>query len=233
MKVVMTEELQVNTQIPNRYHDAKRTVKHYFYLSMITRLVHHPLSSLRDDTSVLIEVKMGDPELDKLIHDIVVYGLLILVVVMIVRDIMYTTLLELERTHGFPMVVRDVFSQSWYLILGRDADSIGSHIYKAKPLGVNEFKTKVGSPEMLLYGGYHKWEFMGKADLSSDGISPEEQKRISLLRRKQTNERLANELKRGKANKRKVVSKEEFNLKRLNPNSQNKVIPFRKKEDKQ
>lgn len=142
---------------------------------------------------------------------------------------MYSTLLELERTHGFPMVVRDVFSHSWYLVIGRDEEALGSAVYRAKMLSPNKYKPEPGTGTALIYGGYSKWVFIAKGELEvrEGEISPEEQKRIRDLERKRTNERIANELRRGKR------QKEQANAKKLNAGKQSKVIPFRKKEDKQ
>ncbi len=141
---------------------------------------------------------------------------------------MYSTLLELERTHGCPMVVRDAFSHSWYLIVGKDEESSHGFIYKAKPLRPNQHKPEPGTGTQLIYGGYNKWVFITKPepDLRENEISPEEQKRLRELERKRTNERITNELRRGKR------QKEQANAKKLNAGKESKVIPFRKKEDK-
>ena len=139
---------------------------------------------------------------------------------------MYSTLLELERTHGCPMVVRDAFSHSWFLILGKDEESSHGFIYKAKPLSPNQYKPQVGVGTQLIYGGYNKWVYIAKPEtINENEISPEDQKRIREMERKKSNERITNELRRGKR------QKEQANAKKLNAGKESKVIPFKKKEE--
>lgn len=140
---------------------------------------------------------------------------------------MYSTLLELERTHGCPMVVRDAFTHSWYLVIGVDEDSQGGFIYKAKILQPNQYRAAAGTSINLIYGGYSKWVYIGKPESThNDGeISPEEQKRIKEAERKRNNDRLTRELRREK--KVKQESEQRKTMSRLKSHSQNKVIPFR------
>ena len=142
---------------------------------------------------------------------------------------MYSTLLELERTHKCPMVVRDAFTHSWYLVIGQDAESRGGFIYKAKLLQPNQYKADAGVGVQLIYGGYAKWVYVGAPE-KEDGISPEEQKRITQTERKRNNRRIADELRRG-AKKKKLDYKAK-NIQRLKATGE-KVIPFRKKETKE
>lgn len=140
---------------------------------------------------------------------------------------MYSTLLELERTHGCPMVVRDAFSHSWFLILGKDEESNHGFIYKAKPLNPNQYKPQAGVGTQLIYGGYNKWVFIAKPEATTNDneISPENQKRIREMERKRSNERITAELRRGKR------QKEQANAKKLNAGKESKVIPFKRKEE--
>lgn len=140
---------------------------------------------------------------------------------------MYSTLLELERTHGCPMVVRDAFSHSWYLVLGPDPDSAGGFIYQAKLLEPNQYRPKPGVSISLIYGGYSKWVYIAKPETTlSDGeISPEEQKRIKEAERKRNNDRITRDLRREHKVKRESEQRKAIN--KLKSHSQNKVIPFR------
>lgn len=140
---------------------------------------------------------------------------------------MYSTLLELERTHKCPMVVRDAFTHSWYLVLSKDDEAPQGFIYKAKPLRPNEYKAERGAGTQLIYGGYNKWIYIGKPESINEGeISPEEQKRLRELERKRSNEKISDELRRGKR------KKEQTETKKLNAGKEFKVLPFKKKEDK-
>jgi hypothetical protein len=127
------------------------------------------------------------------------------------------------------MVVRDAFTHSWFLILGQDTESVGGFVYKAKLLKPNQYKADYGVGVQLVYGGYAKWVYVGPAE-KEDGISPEEQKRITETERKRSNKRIADELRRGA--KKKKLDYRDRNIQRLKDTGEaNKVIPFKKKEE--
>lgn len=140
---------------------------------------------------------------------------------------MYSTLIELERIHGCPMVVRDAFTHSWYLVLGLDEESSGGFIYRAKLLEPNQYRPKPGVGVNLIYGGYSKWVYIAKPESTQNEgeISPEEQKRIKEAERKRNNDRITRDLRREHKVKRESEQRKTMN--KLKGHSQNKVIPFR------
>lgn len=140
---------------------------------------------------------------------------------------MYSTLIELERTHGCPMVVRDAFTHSWYLVLGLDEESTGGFVYKAKLLEPNQYQAKPGTGTNLIYGGYSKWVYIGKPEVThnQNEITPEEQKRIKEAERKRNNDRITKDLRRDHRIKRE--SEQRKSMSKLKGHSQSKVIPFR------
>jgi hypothetical protein len=127
------------------------------------------------------------------------------------------------------MVVRDAFSHSWYLVVGPDEESLGSFIYKVKPLSPNQHQPAPGAGTQLIYGGYTKWIFIAKPEVpeNPNEISPEEQKRIREAERKRSNERIARELRRDKQ------AKKASQTPRTNAGKTvGKLVPFRRKDDK-
>lgn len=103
------------------------------------------------------------------------------------------TLLQLERTHGCPMVVRDDSLKIDYVIIKVSPDSFA--MYEAKKLSLGSRSAPLGSPSILLsFGGYPKWLYLGRPD-RSEGITPEDQKKAVELERKRLNDKLTRELK--------------------------------------
>jgi hypothetical protein len=136
------------------------------------------------------------------------------------------TLLELERTHGCPMIVRDTIQDIDYLIVSVSPESFA--MYEAKRIAEGSRSVPIGTPSILLYGGYIKWLYLGRPD-TGGGISPEEQRRIKEEERKRVNARLTRELKRDKEIHK---ASEPPKKKSTSNNGEAKVIPLHAKKDK-
>ncbi len=142
---------------------------------------------------------------------------------------MYHTLIELERIHKCPMIVRDAFNHSWHLVLR--ADPISSNVYEAKGLAPNQHSATPGTPTTILYGGYARFVFIGKPE--ENGISPEDQKRIKAAERKLSNDKIIRGLKHDQ--KKKALTAQDKRMQRLKrkPDDADKVISInRPKKDK-
>jgi len=104
------------------------------------------------------------------------------------------TLLELARTHGCPMIVRDIFTHNWYAVLRPETD--GSTIFEAKPMLPNSKHPATQEPIHQIYGGYARWVFISK--MEQIAMTPEEQKRVREEERKKNNAKILRDLKRSK-----------------------------------
>lgn len=139
---------------------------------------------------------------------------------------MYFTLIELERTHKCPMVVKDAFTGMHFLVIRKDPET--SSLYEVKPLREETHKPELGTPTNLIYGGYSRWLFIRKE--KTEGISPEAQKRAAEEERKKTNAQLVNGLRRENQAKRLGKEKESSRNSTNAPSpTEGKVIPFRPK----
>lgn len=105
---------------------------------------------------------------------------------------MYHTLFELYRIHKAPMVVRDGYTHTWYLILGPQSE--GAHTFEAKRLEPNRFSAVPGQELLILYGGYSRWVYIGPEQ--KQGISYEDQQRNKQALMKKQNDRIVKDLKR-------------------------------------
>lgn len=135
-------------------------------------------------------------------------------------------MLELERTHGCPMIVRDAVQDLDYLILTVSPESFA--MYEAKRVPDGSRTAPLGSPTVLLYGGYPKWVYIGRPEIGS-GISPEDQRRVKEEERKRSNARLARELKRDKEVSQ---AKEPPKFVAKDKATDAKVLPLRPRGDK-
>ena len=141
---------------------------------------------------------------------------------------MYYTLLELERIYKCPMIVRDGFNHTWYLIL--KPESVTSNFYEGKAIAPNQTSALPGTPATLVSGFYSRFVYIGKP--KEEGISPEDQKRILLEERKRNNDKIIRYLKQD--GKKKALTIEAKRIQRLKGRDpETRVIPItRKKEQK-
>lgn len=133
---------------------------------------------------------------------------------------MYFTLIELERIHKCPMIVKDAFTGLYFHVFKKDPDT--SSLYEVKPLREETHKPELGTPTNLVYGGYSRWLYIKKP--TADGISPEEQKKAVELQRKRTNDQLAKGIRH--SDRMKNMSRRTEDKR---PSEPGKVIPFKPK----
>ena len=135
---------------------------------------------------------------------------------------MLSTLIELERIHKCPMVVKDVYDGVQYYI--HSAETPGSTMFKASPMSTNHRGAPiVANVTIPLYGGYVKWTFISKPDIKE--ISPEEQKRLRAEERKNANDKILRDLRRTSAAKTEPPKKS-TKVKSKSADESN-VIPFK------
>lgn len=132
---------------------------------------------------------------------------------------MYHTLFELYRIHKAPMVVRDVYTHAWYLILGPQSE--GAYTFDAKRLEPNQFTATPGQETLVLFGGYTRWIYVGPEQRK--GLSYEDQQRNKQALMKKQNDRIVKDLKRtgSRSAKKPEPSKDRP--------TESKVIPFKPK----
>lgn len=128
---------------------------------------------------------------------------------------MYFTLLDLDRSHKCPMIVKDAFTGLYFLVLKKDPET--SSLYEVRPLRDETHKPELGTPINLIYGGYNRWLFIRKPELQ---ISPEEQKKAVETKRKSTNDSLIADLRRTSSRAAPPEKKKETK-------APGQVIPFR------
>lgn len=128
---------------------------------------------------------------------------------------MYFTLLDLDRSHKCPMIVKDAFTGLYFLVIRKDPET--SSLYEVRPLRDETHRPELGTPVNLLYGGYNRWLFIRKPELQ---ISPEEQKKAVEIKRKNNNESLIADLRR--TSRRPAPPEKKKETKALG-----QVIPFR------
>lgn len=138
---------------------------------------------------------------------------------------MYYTLIELERIHKCPMIVKDAFTGMYFLIIRKDPET--SSLYEVKPLREETHRPELGTPTNLIYGGFNRWLFIRKAEPM--GISPEEQKKAKEFIRKKTNDSLVKDLKR--TSRTGSYDKRAEDKKSPPPKDGGKVIPFRPRKE--
>lgn len=104
------------------------------------------------------------------------------------------TMQDLLELHKLPIIVRDVFTHTWYVILKKEPNGINT--FEAKRVEPNTTEIPRGGEIHILHGGYPRWIYVSNPE--DTGISPEDQKRIREIERKKANERITRSLKRDK-----------------------------------